>query len=399
MLRNFIRTILIVLPYFALLLGLVFDCPALQSQAVSISTYHYEDAPKIVCGKWNRISSVAKNSALEGVVGISTNDAWAVGFMEISSNPTNLQPFMMHWDGIQWNSVPSPVLSGLFNELYGVAAISTSDVWTVGTESEYSQALIERWDGSSWSVVPSPTIGNASDLFSVTNIPGTNQLWAVGNYSSNNVNYALIDYWDGTQWSAIPSPPVNSNNSALQSVTAFSTTDAWAVGWFENAGVVQTLIEHWDGTSWSVVPSPNTSPYTDILFSVTPVPNTNQLWAVGYHDGVKFERTLIEYWDGSSWSVVPSANYVGTNLLLGTLAIASNDIWSVGYHAFHNTSGSIIEHWDGAQWSIISQPASALRRSSLRGISAVPNQTEIWAVGLYYTPSNQMYHPLTLLYC
>ena len=26
-----------------------------------------------------------------------------------------------------------------------------------------------------------------------------------------------------------------------------------------NGGAYQTLIEHWDGTSWTVVPSPNTS--------------------------------------------------------------------------------------------------------------------------------------------
>lgn len=399
MLRNVVRVVLVFVPCLTLLAWLAFDCPIVKSQAASIENHHFVNASQLTCGQWNRIPNSAKNAALQGVASISLNDVWAVGFTDNTGSPNNRQPFTMHWDGMRWHSMSNPTLAGTFNVLYAVSALSTSDVWAVGEGSlngnGYNQALIEQWDGVSWSIVPSPNVGVASALYSVANIPGTDQVWAVGSYASNNADYALIDFWDGTQWNVLPSPPVNSYNSALQSVTAFSTTDAWAVGWDTIAGNAQTLVEHWDGTQWNVVPSPNNSP-SNTLFSVTPVPNTNELWAVGDNGGGKNDRTLVEHWDGSVWSVVPSPSLRGSNLLLGTVATATNDAWSVGYYA---GGKALIEHWDGIQWSIVSQPASKISDSSLWSLSTVPNQTEVWAVGFFYTISNQMYHPLTLLYC
>ena len=51
------------------------------------------------------------------------------------------------------------------------------------------------------------------------------------------------------------SGPVASIHSVA--VTAVSPTDAWAVGHDENSTNNGTLIEHFDGTSWSVLPNPS----------------------------------------------------------------------------------------------------------------------------------------------
>src|SRR5690348_5630714 len=53
-------------------------------------------------------------------------------------------------------------------------------------------------------------------------------------------------------WNIVPSPNVGTT-SHLNSVSVISATDVWAVG-YSSTG---TLIEHWDGTSWSIVSSPN----------------------------------------------------------------------------------------------------------------------------------------------
>src|SRR6185437_11881171 len=49
-------------------------------------------------------------------------------------------------------------------------------------------------------------------------------------------------------------------DNRLQGVAVLSACDAWAVG-FESGdrgdNPDQSLIEHWDGTSWTVVPSPD----------------------------------------------------------------------------------------------------------------------------------------------
>ena len=399
--RQVFRIIPVVVTFLALVVGFFSVRPTLGTQAASSDNQRFINGSQITCGQWNRVpndlNNSAFNTALFGVVGISVNDAWAVGFMDISSSPINRQPLMMHWNGTRWKSVLSPTLSGTFHELHGVAAISTSDVWAVGEESSSSgQALMEHWDGTSWSEVAAPTAGVASVLYSVTRVPRTNNLWAVGYYSSNYSNYALLEYWDGTQWTIFSSPTIPSNNATLQSVTAFSSTDAWAVGWFNSPTLgEQTLIEHWDGTQWSVIPSPNTSS-SDLLYSVTPVPNTNELWAVGLDSSGRYERTLIEHWDGSTWSLSSGVDGTGNNVLFGTVARAVNDVWSVGYV---KNGKSLIQHWDGVQWSVVAQPTSNVFYSSLWAIAAVPNQSTMWAVGFTYSSKIKIYHPLILLYC
>src|SRR6185437_2632336 len=61
---------------------------------------------------------------------------------------------------------------------------------------------------------------------------------------------AYCQNWTGTQ----PPSPGNSDDS-LDSVTVVSACDAWAVGIQMSAA--RTLIEHWNGHSWTVVPSPS----------------------------------------------------------------------------------------------------------------------------------------------
>ncbi len=53
-------------------------------------------------------------------------------------------------------------------ELAGVAAVSSKDIWAVGGHYDSSSgqilSLIENWNGTSWSVVPSPNAGSVENL-------------------------------------------------------------------------------------------------------------------------------------------------------------------------------------------------------------------------------------------
>ena len=58
----------------------------------------------------------------------------------------------------------------------------------------------------------------------------------------------------------------------------------------------RTLVEHWDGASWTTVPSPNAdpSPYAlNSLNAVARVAGTRTLWAVGAYDGDDGTHPLI----------------------------------------------------------------------------------------------------------
>src|SRR5207244_9305104 len=148
----------------------------------------------------------------------------------------------------------------------------------------------------------------------------------IGNFVTYlNVYHTLVEHWDGSSWSIVSSPNFgpDANNNGLDSVTCVSASDCWAVGhYYDNAAnhrsdfppvLLQTLIEHWNGTVWTIVPSANTSPRQyNFLYGVT-CASASECWAVGsFYNGTN-DQTLIERWDGASWTVVSSPN-VSTTL-------------------------------------------------------------------------------------
>src|SRR5262249_51538644 len=98
-------------------------------------------------------------------------DVWAVGSHLFDYD--DIRAAIAHWDGSQWQVVPSPDPrpgGQGDSELSGVAAISPTDIWAVGTVGAFGnlQTLSEHWDGTGWSIIPSPSPGNRSALFGVT---------------------------------------------------------------------------------------------------------------------------------------------------------------------------------------------------------------------------------------
>src|SRR5205807_8807180 len=105
------------------------------------------------------------------------------------------------------------------------------------------------------------------------------------------------------------------------------------VGIYRNSpGIHHTLIEHWDGTAWSVVTSANTSlTQQNDLYSVTCTSSSN-CWAVGNYYSASVSQTLIEHWDGASWSTASSPNTATTqhNFLNDVTCNSATDCWTVG---------------------------------------------------------------------
>ncbi|WIG61558.1 MAG: hypothetical protein OJF49_004306 [Ktedonobacterales bacterium] len=197
-------------------------------------------------------------------------------------------------------------------------------------------------------------------------------------------------------WNLVTSPGVGAEGNLI-AVAASSATDAWAVGQYEGTDSLQrTLTEHWDGTRWSFVPSPNPGQVSNILQGVAALSPTNA-WAVGYQAAATPSSSgpLIEHWNGSQWSVVPSAN-LGANQSLATLsgvaASSASDVWAVGNIQTRNSQGQfageipVIEHWNGTQWSVSQTPTippSSQGESPFATLSAVTSiaANNVWAVG------------------
>ena len=181
----------------------------------------------------------------------------------------------------------------------------------------------------------------------------------------------------------VPSPKTGTPQSPLLGVTAIDTSNAWVVG-EQGGSYFQTLIEHWDGTGWSIVPSLN-SDDNDFLTSVTRIPGTDQIWATGYvspRNG--YDKTQTEHWNGASWSIVSSPNAGSFNNVLGAVtAISARNVWAVGnYDENNGNTQALIEHWDGMSWSVVTSPIPSGSTGNLLGsITRVPGTTQLGAVG------------------
>jgi hypothetical protein len=332
---------------------------------------------------WSVVPSPDRGTSRNILQGVSCNSATsctAVGYYYTGSRVS--RGLIESWNGTRWSLVPSPQPGG-DDHLYGVSCTSATACVAVGsyynTSRSLGETLIESWDGTRWSVVPSPnqvTSPDSGNGLAAVSCASATMCMAVGTYSPGSpVLKTLFESWDGTRWSIVPSPSPGSN-PVLDSISCGSATACMAAGTYykRKSGVTSSnLVESWDGTRWSVVPSPNRAGY-DELTGVSCV-SAASCMAVGSYDLTTVAQTVIESWDGTRWSLVPSPNQTGFNQLYGVSCTSAATCTAVGYY---NSNGSpsgagtktLMESWDGTHWSLVSSPSPA-SSPVLNGISCV----------------------------
>jgi hypothetical protein len=200
---------------------------------------------------------------------------------------------------------------------------------------------------------PLPTSTGFPNTLNAVSADGPNDVWIVGSYmiqvSATNLRYETFsDHWNGSAWSVVPMPLVSGSDTLLayefSSVDAISPTNVWAVGGSGDHVIgiggspSNTLIEHYNGTAWSIVPSP--SPGTNNALTGVTESAPNNLWAVGYGTpaGAASAQTLTLNWNGTAWATVTSPNQ-GSPSVLTSVSTAPGDaiVWAAGYSG---TTGS-----------------------------------------------------------
>jgi len=350
---------------------------------------------------WTAVSSPnfdAHSNSLNAVAAVSANNVWAVG--SYLNDAGNFQVLTEQWNGSAWMRWEGSNVAGS-NYLYGVSAISSSDVWAVGsadTQGDGTQeTLAEQWDGTRWNGIETVNFCCSDTLRGVAAI-SANNVWAVGFYVNNSgTAQTLIEHWNGSTMTIVPSPNAGTHDNFLLGVSASAGNNVWAVGYhLDNSGRGQTLVERWDGTSWSVVSSPNLT-YGGLMYGVAARSGTN-VWAVGkYFNASNTERTLIEHWDGTSWSQVSSPNATANdNALYAVSAVSATDIWAVGmYVSTSNQSRALIEHWDGTSWSqASSQAVDHADNVVLNGVGVLSG-SNAWTAGYYDNDNRVLSQALT----
>jgi len=149
------------------------------------------------------------------VAALSPTDVWSVGTngrgpQERADAHGSTTPVIAHWDGRKLRMVRAfqPIVrvrpGVVSGELRGIAAVSPNDVWAVGT------------DGNEFS-------------------------WLGG------AGRPVILHWNGLHWRVVPTPSLHAP-AWLSGITALSARNIWAVG---QVGT-RRLAEHWDGHRWRV---------------------------------------------------------------------------------------------------------------------------------------------------
>ena len=333
---------------------------------------------------WSVVSSPSPSATynyLLGVTALATNNIWAVG--NFNATGGNQQTLILKWNGTAWvqtagdNSGPI----GAQFTLSAVSAISGSDIWAVG---DNSHTLAEHWNGTRWRIVSTPNAGTGDNILNGVSGSGSADVWEVGYYTFGTWKRTLIEHWNGTRWSIVASPNTKKRINELNGVVAISPSNAWAVGSSHSGNALDqtTLTLRWDGTRWAIVPSPSPGTFgLNALYGVA-ANSANDVWAVGsFTNTGEYAQTLIVHWDGTSWRVIPSANVPGSNNeLYGVVALGPNDVWAVGYSG-NAAFGffTLVEHWNGSTWSIVSSP-SPLGDDIFRAVSGT-GASDIWAVG------------------
>lgn len=246
---------------------------------------------------------------------------------------------------------------------------------TISAQGAGRAAAAVSLGGSGWSVQPSFNFGPQDNILAGVSAASASDAWAVGAYipGSSGVLATLAQHFDGTRWTAFPLPNVGVQQNVLDAVSMPAPGKAWAVGYFENGRFQQqTLIEHFDGSVWSVVPSPSPGAFQNILYGVAAITDSD-VWAVGAEQDVNgLWHTLTEHWDGSSWSVVNAVDAGASgNQLYAVKSLASNNVYAVGQQAGAGfPSQALIEHWNGRAWSVVSSPVDASASALPLGVTA-----------------------------
>ena len=227
-----------------------------------------------------------------------------------------------------------------------------------------------------WVGAPSNQVNGA--LFGMT-VLAPCDAWLVGDQieqvGGHQITGTATEHWNGAAWTAVPSPSPGDVQDVLHSVSGVSSNDVWAVGTADfSDNTTQDLIEHWDGTAWTRVPSPDPGSQFNGLFSVHAV-SASDVWAVGAFASGSSDQTMILHWDGTAWT---QAGGILPGELTSVTGTATNDAWALGFTGTRSLATEI-EHWNGTAWTRVPSPTPG-GDAVLNGVTATAG-SDAWAVG------------------
>ena len=308
----------------------------------------------------------ASNNDLASVSCMSATFCVAVGGSVGSGTPTSLT-LVETWDGTTWTVVPSltPTEGGALGT---VSCTSPTFCMAIGSTSS-NQGLAESWNGVDWSVLQTTPLSAGQ-----VSCTSPTFCMAVGaDYSSGpSTPTTTTATWNGAVWTTVSSPDPSTTVNVLAGVSCTSPSFCVAVGTYHNPADAanDSLMLSWDGTEWSVDSSPN-APNSILNFPQTvSCVSPSFCVAIGMSklidsSGSVTIGTETQTWNGTSWSLLVRPNQ---GPILGVSCVASSACTAVG-----TDNNPLVESWDGSGWSVTPSATPPGDRSLLSSVSCAPS--------------------------
>jgi len=267
-----------------------------------------------------------------------------------------------------------------------VSCTSSTECLAVGysaTPQNIEHTLAEVRHGAAWSIrtTPNPVGAIASSLSGVSCVSSTSCVAVGSSTNGSDVQRALIEAWNGIRWEIRRSPLIRGAGwSELNQVSCTSAGACTAVGSYITHGIQQTLVDSWNGRTWSVRGSPNPRGASYSTLQSVSCVSSKVCTAVGYYGSHASDVfPLAEAWDGLKWSIRAAPHPVGSasrqwSELTEVSCTASTACMAVGDYALSNAEPfvALAEWWNGKAWRIRQPPAPiGSSGSPLTGVSCI----------------------------
>jgi hypothetical protein len=327
------------------------------------------------------------------------NGCVTVGWYHDDATPQQVWGLIEQQNGTSWTQTeaPQPSDSGtgtnqglwLGSEQCGydlpcraVSCPSTTSCVAVGSywdTNGYTEPVVETYANGSWTAAKAPLPADAAGdtpspttngyLFSVS-CASTTSCVAVGGYrnTSNDFN-GYIATLSGSTWSAVSAPlpaggvtTTSQNPPPLTGVSCASASFCAASGLYRTSGGVRPLLEVLSNGSWNAVaaPMPADAGAAGTMFLAQVVcPTTTSCTAAGlYNDTTGHSHSLIDSWNGSTWSApsVPAPAGV-IDASLGAISCPSPTFCAAVGQDYDGTSNfGLIVTLSGGSWTAAQTP-------------------------------------------
>jgi hypothetical protein len=269
------------------------------------------------------------------------------------------------WDGNVWTIQatlnPARFDYGLFNSVSCSSATFCMAVGDAYASPDDYQTLSEAWDGTSWTIEPTPTTGGHLDGVSCTS--PTNCI-AVGESSAGDV----AEQWDGTAWTVMTLPVLALAD--LGGISCTQATSCMAVGiqWatIGCCSYTRTLAEYWDGSTWATERTPSLDKLARYdSFDAVSCTQTSFCVAAGTYDtaGAEVQYAFSAAWNGTTWTPDNTPRIPGTygDVLTGITCFSPTSCVATGFTQtpICCAGATLVDQWDGSSWTVVASPTPA----------------------------------------